>query len=373
MDLLLASGYEDDEEEDMQTSSSIRRKRRRVCVEQDSSTVSKELCVRSVPHIRGNWAGHVFVPISGSGEQLLGRVHSLARRTIQRFSHFLQEVVTEEKSSSPSNDKDVTLVPHSEWHLSLSRPFYLPLASIHSFRLELQTRLAQYATPTTCCCLTLGPEVVLLTNDEGTRTFLCLQASSSSTSSTVWVRRLISNVVNPILQDYGQEPYYETPHIHVSIASIPGQNLLTQYPHMFPQSNHGISVLKLPQQPNSASVDDTNNMSDSNSASSNDDDDEEEDDDEDNSVTVQYWHTGPGCRDQSEQLLDYRLCQETRRYSFQLHWHGSLLICLKRGNYMDMDFVRSLGIFLHATYVDEEAVCMEEMVDEEAVCMEEMV
>jgi hypothetical protein len=278
--LLLASGYED-EDEDMQTSTSslIRRKSRRVCVEQDSSTVSKELCVRSVPHIRGNWAGHVFLPISGSGEQVrIGRVHSLARRTIQRFSHFLQQIVTEEKSSSPSNDKDVTLVPHSEWHLSLSRPFYLPLASIHSFRLELQTRLAQYATQT-CCCLTLGPEVVLLANDEGTRTFLCLQASSSS---TVWVRRLISNVVNPVLQDYGQEPYYETPHIHVSIASIPGQNLLTQYPHIFPQSNHGISVLKLPQQPNSSSVDDTNNMSDSNSASSSDDDEEK-----DISVTVQ--------------------------------------------------------------------------------------
>jgi hypothetical protein len=167
MDLLQhydTSSSEDDNDDNCQkkrptedcTASTItdRQKRPRgsVTIVSERDAASQSLFVRTQPHIRGNWAGHVFVriPISATTTSGTG-------------------VPSEEESSSSSSDDECdtdsswqstvnksiatyrndleragytgTLVQHTHCHLSLSRPFYLQVASIDSFVDQLTARL----------------------------------------------------------------------------------------------------------------------------------------------------------------------------------------------------------------------------------------
>jgi U6 snRNA phosphodiesterase len=200
MDLIEGSDSSDDEEiindnnkhvltdkTDQSAASSL--KRSRVDVIAAHSHEASALFVRTVPHVRGNWAGHVFCKVSRSP----GSSVFVFRRELERVGW------------------SGTLVAHDDLHISLSRPFFLQEANIDSFVRELRHELA--GVPRTNLRVT---NHIVLVNDNGTRSFWCWALSTSPT-----MLRIIASI-DLVLAKYQQPTYYQPPKFHVSLASIPG-------------------------------------------------------------------------------------------------------------------------------------------------------
>lgn len=183
------------------------------------SKSQKVLFTRSVPHVRGNWAGHVFLRLDEQG------LHGLARRSISTLQRLLEtagwegtivshvpRTTTEsgDDSSCESGSEHAAASP-GDLHVSLSRPFYLQLASIQSFVADLKDSLSHERAMT---LVVGGPKV--LVNDDGTRTFW-----SRSVEMTQSARRLLHQV-DEVMLKYKQPTYYDPPLMHVSLASVPG-------------------------------------------------------------------------------------------------------------------------------------------------------
>lgn len=160
-----------------------------------AGTAQSTLFVRSVPHVRGNWAGHVFLQIQGGNQW-----RRQTKKSVERFRQRLQGAGW----SGP-------LVVSEGLHVSLSRPFFLQLASIENFVKQLKQRLASERQ----LMLTVTNQERLLVNEEQTRSFLCWSVAAPS------LLRLI-HLVDGVLENYQQPKYYESPQFHVSLASVPG-------------------------------------------------------------------------------------------------------------------------------------------------------
>jgi hypothetical protein len=76
---------------------------------------------------------------------------------------------------------------------------------------------------------------MLLVNDEKTRSFWCWKLTENPS-----IQRILKHVDN-VLTDYKQDPYYESPEFHVSIASLAGnvQDLF----HLQRQADEGDKVV----------------------------------------------------------------------------------------------------------------------------------
>jgi U6 snRNA phosphodiesterase len=149
---------------------------------------------RAEPHVRGNWAGHVFVRVE-SREALEG-----ASSAVLRFRDLLE-----------GDGYSCVLCKHEHYHLSLSRPFYLQEASIESFVSILHDRL-HYQQAFTLKVLNRG---LCFANESRNRTFWALPVETSDD--------LLSTVqaVDEALKHFNQPTYYNPPSFHVSVASVP--------------------------------------------------------------------------------------------------------------------------------------------------------
>ena len=194
MDLL--GSYSSDEKDDDAPTNDTSKKRRTSPgrVRLVTSTEEKDLFVRTIPHTRGNWAGHVFVKVSPCHNRS-------AQQSVSDFCVCLENAGWEG-----------TVFSHeSNLHLSLSRPFFLQLSSISSFVNSLKEKLThEHATR----LVVTGEK--LLVNDEGTRSFWCWIVRANPS-----IHRIL-NHINKVLVDYQQSPYYESPEFHVSVASLAG-------------------------------------------------------------------------------------------------------------------------------------------------------
>ena len=148
---------------------------------------------RVIPHTRGNWTGTVVCQVKKNTCAAASSVE-VFRRQLERF-----------KWSGGS------VVAHDDLHVSLSRPFVLQLANIDSFVAELRRELL--GVPTTN--LSIMGHIVFM-NDNATRSFWCWSLSSNA------IIRRILQVIDSVLANYHQPPYYHPPHLHVSTASILG-------------------------------------------------------------------------------------------------------------------------------------------------------
>lgn len=173
------------------SSSSSLKKRRIERISSHSHEAVSALFVRTTPHIRGNWAGHVFcqVQVSRSSES-----------SVLIFQRALEQV-----------GWSGTLVTHDDLHISLSRPFVLQEANINSFVHEIRQELM--GVPATTLHVT---NHIVLVNENSTRSFWCWALSTNPT-----MIRIIASI-DLILAKYHQPPYYHPPTFHVSLASIPG-------------------------------------------------------------------------------------------------------------------------------------------------------
>jgi Uncharacterised conserved protein len=174
-----------------------------------SSSVPSGTFVRAMPHVAGNWAGHVFSTIPIDDELRESLTASLSR--------FQQHLKTTHKiPPSAGHQKQRLIISHLNYdhlHLSLSRPFTLQLASIDSFVTQLQKRLC--LLPGLTLRLNLSAER-LLVNDERTRSFWTVPVDANPTLMT------IVEAVDAVLKTYNQPSYYSPPLFHISIGSVVG-------------------------------------------------------------------------------------------------------------------------------------------------------
>jgi hypothetical protein len=207
-----------------------KRPRGSVTIVSDRDAASQALFVRAQPHVRGNWAGHVFVriPIStarstavaGAPEEESDSSSDEDSDTVSSWQSAVSESVAIFRNDLERAGYTGTLVQHEHCHLSISRPFYLQVASIDSFVEKLTARL-QFCPVTTVrilasnnynFCDKLSSNI--LVNDDQTRSF--------------WTWPVVPNAallqivqsVNAVLQSYNQPVYYDPPHFHVSLASF---------------------------------------------------------------------------------------------------------------------------------------------------------
>lgn len=215
---------------------SKRRRRGQVTVldrdDQNVVVLPRLLFQRTQDHIRGNWAGHVYVVVQSRGhfEELYHH------QAIDIWKDTLEQKMGWTGS----------MIRHAEWHLSLSKTFYLQHASILSFVKDLQEHL-QYIPAAGRTARMVWKTLHVITNEERTRSFLTCpvveQTTCTNAPATVGTQSSSNNndninrrkntalqeligVVDEILIKYGQPTYHDPPHYHVSLASIP-DNILS--------------------------------------------------------------------------------------------------------------------------------------------------
>lgn len=148
---------------------------------------------RRVPHIPGNWSGHVFSELDGGDWN--------EQTSVEQF-----RVALERAGWSG------TVVAHTGLHISLSRPFFLQLASIASFQKELVDNLRHERS-----LVVKVQEHTILENDEGTRSFFVWKLFDHPGLQA------IVTCIDDAMRKYKQPEYYHPPTFHVSLASIKGK------------------------------------------------------------------------------------------------------------------------------------------------------
>lgn len=236
---------------------------------------------RSEPHVRGNWAGHIYIPIdididtcvssdesttSDGGEEgetsVIDPRHLLyiaAKRKILLLEKHLNSCIIA-KNVENDNDDEILLFSHialndsdfyndentnndnnkkknkkktkekesakNQLHVSLTRQFYLQKQSIDYFVKDIQNRLKFFES----CSIEIqlssssSDDDVLscddfLVNDDRSRSFLTL-SSPHGRVSTGYIQLI--DTINHVMKKYNLPKFYESPQLHVSIASLKG-------------------------------------------------------------------------------------------------------------------------------------------------------
>mmetsp|Transcript_5835 Transcript_5835/g.9693 ORF Transcript_5835/g.9693 Transcript_5835/m.9693 type:complete len:233 (-) Transcript_5835:43-741(-) len=147
---------------------------------------------RSLPHVRGNWAGHIFSPLTGDWTEKIDA-------SIENFRNALEL----------AGWSGTVVTQTARLHVSCSRPFFLQLASVDSFMRELRASLSHERA----LAIQIDKEIIL-SNDEGTRSFFGWKLDSNPA-----LARLVREL-DAIMVKYNQKPYYDPPVFHISLASI---------------------------------------------------------------------------------------------------------------------------------------------------------
>lgn len=161
-----------------------------------------QMRIRSIPHVEGNWATHVFIECK------------LLFSPFFPFSTFFLTpgTLNENLKSVITNIEEIFTDIHaiSSPHLSLSKTFILRYHWIESFFSSLKDKL-KGSTPK--FLLQLSSDVVYFSNEDKTRHFACILASE-------WNQQLLISLVGRVdscLREFDLPVYYEEPSMHVSI------------------------------------------------------------------------------------------------------------------------------------------------------------
>ena len=161
--------------------------------------------VRSFPHVEGNYAGFIYVPVRSIDGLEAAAVNAtrLAQSSLTRLWKSRQ---------CSGNQPLVHRMPLQELHLSVSRTFALRRRQIEPVVEQLRKTLQ--ASP--CFDVALSG-VDLYTNDEQTRSFVGLSLSSGRARMQATTR-----AVDHVLSNFSLEPFYNEMRFHVSVAWFAG-------------------------------------------------------------------------------------------------------------------------------------------------------
>jgi len=151
--------------------------------------------VRTIPHVEGQWAAHVYVSLEVKEHRPLGKLLDDIFQDAAMTTPTLKTVW-----STTSNKREL--------HISLSRPTYLRAHQREDLKRAVQT-ISKRFSPFSVSFATFSE----LINDERTRTFLTIEVGAGHHEL-----QAISLALTPTLHAILQKEYYEDPRFHASIA-----------------------------------------------------------------------------------------------------------------------------------------------------------
>ncbi|VDB84825.1 unnamed protein product [Peniophora sp. CBMAI 1063] len=156
--------------------------------------------IRSSPHVEGQWAAYVYValPLRGAENAALARIVRRAFARAKELEPALHAI------GSTADDTSGLF----ELHVSLTRPVFLRAHQREEVKIAVK-RAAQASNPFTLSLASFAQ----LTNDERTRTFVCLEVGAGHSEL-----KALSDALTPTLRQFRQKSYYDSPHFHASFA-----------------------------------------------------------------------------------------------------------------------------------------------------------
>lgn len=175
-------------------------------------------------HEPGRWPSHIYLQV-----EVTDAMTSLAHTAIKHLEERLaavrssnslknQELSAELSSTSTSAPRIITPRGMGEgdgggWHMSLCKPFSLRKHQLEAILEALKKRLR--AVRRFRCEISGDYEV--LVNEDKSLSFCCLCVVGGQKSLLELVE-----IINSVLGDFKQAPYYEDPKFHISVASAEG-------------------------------------------------------------------------------------------------------------------------------------------------------
>ncbi|EKX53414.1 hypothetical protein GUITHDRAFT_48966, partial [Guillardia theta CCMP2712] len=147
--------------------------------------------IRSFPHVEGNYAGFVFVSLK--------QVPELQTLAMQVFDNARKKLPSEVVLHRITLD---------EMHISLSRTLVVKRHQIQP--LVNRLRKALHSIPSFHMKMSA---VELLSNEEGTRSFVCMTVRPVEDEMLKIVK-----TTDEVLRSFKLQPYYEDMHFHASVA-----------------------------------------------------------------------------------------------------------------------------------------------------------
>ncbi|KAF9267398.1 hypothetical protein L218DRAFT_984928, partial [Marasmius fiardii PR-910] len=156
--------------------------------------------IRSTPHVQGQWAVHVYVPVLVERQSPLHQLLQDVLKTAKGISSALQTI---HGMDDDGGDKKVI-----ELHVTLSRPIFVRAYQREEVKRCIKS-LAQLNHPFRISFSSFS----VLTNDERTRTFLTLDVGGGFPEL-----KSLAQSLTPTMKTFRQKVYYDEPQFHASIA-----------------------------------------------------------------------------------------------------------------------------------------------------------
>ena len=246
MDALAAYGSDDDGDTDEPASSPVngddasKRKRPRDGEEDgrndDAARASTSGRVRAFPHVQGNFATHVYVPLAVTdwteARHELGDILAKLARAVPTLRPIGTINGNLGEDCDSAFDAIASLVPDGDLHVSLSHTFPIRAARKDGLLTALRRGLARDLA--TGWDALVGPNLEVFVNDARTTTFLALRVGTASpidpspgtsprtaaNASGSW--KGAYSAVNGVMRERGYPQFYEDPKPHASVAFAPG-------------------------------------------------------------------------------------------------------------------------------------------------------
>ena len=245
MDALAAYGSDDDGDTDEPASSPVngddasKRKRPRDGEEDgrndDAARASTSGRVRAFPHVQGNFATHVYVPLAVTdwteARHELGDILAKLARAVPTLRPIGTINGTLGEDCDSAFDAIASLVPDGDLHVSLSHTFPIRAARKDGLLTALRRGLARDLA--TGWDALVGPNLEVFVNDARTTTFLALRVGTASpidpspgtspgTANARSPWKGAYSAVNGVMRERGYPQFYEDPKPHASFAWTPG-------------------------------------------------------------------------------------------------------------------------------------------------------
>ncbi|KAA1473812.1 hypothetical protein DENSPDRAFT_860023 [Dentipellis sp. KUC8613] len=165
--------------------------------------------VRTTPHVEGQWAAYVYVPISlddpenAKLKQTVRKAFDRAKEKVPGLHCLCSTIAGKTESAAGETNEASEML-----HVSLTRPFFLRAHQREEVKRAIRA-LAKNHKQFTASFATFSD----LTNDERTRTFLCMEVGGGHNEF-----RALSDALTPTLRAFKQKEYYEQPRFHASFA-----------------------------------------------------------------------------------------------------------------------------------------------------------
>lgn len=169
-----------------------------------TSSEDHQMRIRSIPHVEGNWATHVFIECKFNLYLLILKLIYFAiilGPLNERLQEALQLLINE--------FNDIHLVDST--HVSLSKTFILRYIWLDPFFSSLREQFK--SSSSLMFQLQFSSDVVYLSNEEKTRYFACILVSE-------WCQQALSSFIEKVdkcLKDFNLPVYYEEPSFHLSV------------------------------------------------------------------------------------------------------------------------------------------------------------